>query len=344
MNIKNQGNLQQIILFIGLILFGTIGRYVLFGMGVQPFPNFEVIMVVTFLSVMLLRSPIALLVPLVSMIGSDLLIGNPIFIGDQMNRIVIFTYSGFAVIALISLLNKERLWRGLGRFRLKTVGMVAGLGVGFVLLYDIWTNLGWWYLMYPHDTSSLALVYTAGLPFMVYHLLSGIITFLALGLPILFYATNTKEQLHRQPFTLTTIQKLPAVLLVIGLIGLSFTGTAMTVPDKNEVWVEKSDLTSVRITIIGDQWTITDNMVAYPGDTAFSLLKRCSKEKEFTVDFTYYEQFDATLVNAINNAVGGTDGKYWQYYVNGELPNVGADKYIVSNGDILTWSFEVPPS
>ena len=344
MNIKNQGNLQQIILFIGLILFGTIGRYVLFGMGVQPFPNFEVIMVVTFLSVMLLRSPIALLVPLVSMIGSDLLIGNPIFVGDQMNRIVLFTYSGFAIITLITLLNKERLWRGLGRFRLKTVGMVAGLGVGFVLLYDIWTNLGWWYLMYPHDASSLILVYTAGLPFMIYHLLSGIITFCALGLPILFYAANTKEQLHLQPFTLTTIQKLPAVLLVIGLIGLSFTGTAMTVPDKNEVWVEKSDLTSVRIIIIGDQWTITDNMVAYPGDTAFSLLKRCSEETEFTVDFTYYEQFDATLVNSINNAVGGTDGKYWQYYVNSELPNVGADKYIVSNGDVLTWSFEVPPS
>jgi hypothetical protein len=344
MNIKNQGNLQQIIVFIGLILFGTIGRYVLFGMGVQPFPNFEVIMVVTFLAVMLLRSPIALLVPLVSMIGSDLLIGNPIFVGDQMNRIVIFTYSGFAIIALVSLLNKEKLWSGLGRFRLKTVGMVAGLGVGFVLLYDIWTNLGWWYLMYPHDASSLALVYTAGLPFMVYHLLSGIVTFCALGLPILFYVATTKEQLHLQPFRLTTIQKLPAVLLVIGLIGLSFTGTAMTVPEKNEVWVEKSDLTSVRITIIGDTWTIADNMVAYPGDTAFSLLKRCSEENEFTVDFTYYEQFDATLVNSINNAVGGTGGKYWQYYVNNELPNVGADKYILSNGDVLTWSFEVPPS
>ena len=74
MNIKNQTNLQQLIVMIGLILFGTIGRYVLFGMGVQQFPNFEVIMVVTFLAVMVLRSPLALVVPLASMIGSDLLI------------------------------------------------------------------------------------------------------------------------------------------------------------------------------------------------------------------------------------------------------------------------------
>ena len=337
-------NRQQLILIIGLILFGTIGRYVLFGMGVQPFPNFEVIMVVTFLAIMLIRSPVALVVPLISMIGSDLLIGNPIFVGDQMNRIVLFTYSGFAIIALITLFNKERLWNGLGRFRLKSVGFAVGLGVGFVLLYDIWTNLGWWYLMYPHDAPSLALVYTAGLPFMVYHLISGIITFCAIGLPIIVYAANKKELIHLQPFKLKTVQKLPAVLLVLGLIALSFTGTALKVPDKSEVWVEKSDLTSVRITIIGDDWTITDNLVAYHDDTAFSLLTRCSEENGFSVDSTFYEQFDATLINSINNAVGGTDGKYWQYYVNSDLPNVGADKYILSNGDILTWSFEIPPS
>ncbi len=156
MNMKNQVNQQQLITFIGLILFGTIGRYVLFGMGVQPFPNFEVIMVVTFLAVMLIRSPLALIVPLISMIGSDLLIGNPIFVGDQMNRIVLFTYSGFAIIGLLNLLNKNRLWSSLGQFRLKSVGLIAGLGIGSVLLYDIWTNMGWWYLMYPHDVSSLS--------------------------------------------------------------------------------------------------------------------------------------------------------------------------------------------
>lgn len=344
MDIKNLVNRQQLILLIGLILIGTIGRYVLFGMGVQPFPNFEIITVVTFLAIMLIRSPVALIVPLLTMIGSDLLIGNPIFVGDQMNRIVLFTYSGFAIIALISLLTKQRLWNRLGRFQLKTVGMAAGLGAGFVLLYDIWTNLGWWYLMYPHDAPSLALVYTAGVPFMVYHLISGIVTFCAIGLPILVYAANKKKHLHIQPFTLKTIHKLPAVLLVLGLIALSFTGTALQVPERSEVWVEKSNLTSVHLLIIGDDWTLTDNLVAYPGDTAFSLLTRCAEVKGFSVDFTYYEQFDATLINSINNAVGGTDGKYWQYYVNSELPNVGADKYILSNGDLLTWSFEVPPS
>jgi hypothetical protein len=344
MNMKNKVNLQQMITIIGLILFGTIGRYVLFGMGVQPFPNFEVIMVVTFLAVMLIRSPLALIVPLISMIGSDLLIGNPIFIGDQMNRIVLFTYSGFALIGLINLLNRNRLWNSLGQFRLKSVGLIAGLGIGFVLLYDIWTNIGWWYLLYPHDVPSLLMVYSAGLPFMAYHLISGVVTFCAIGLPVILYASKKKEDMHVQPFKLKTIHKLPAVLLVLGLITLSFTGTALKVPNKSEVWIEKSNLTSVRIVITADDWKITDNLVAYHGDSAFSLLERCSEKNGFSVDSTYYAQFDSTLINSINNAVGGTNGKYWQYYVNGELPSIGADKYILSNGDVLTWSFEVPPS
>jgi hypothetical protein len=344
MNIKNQTTIQQFIIAIGLIFFGTIGRYVLFGMGVQPFPNFEVIMVVTFLAIMLLRSPLALFIPLISMIGSDLLIGNPIFVGNQMNRIVIFTYSGFTMIALLSLFNKDRFWKGLGQFRLRTIGLAAGLGVGFVLLYDVWTNIGWWYLMYPHDVPSFTAVFIAGLPFMVYHMISGVVTFIAIAVPVMMYVTKNRESIHLRPFKLTAKHKIPAVLLVLGLVALSFSGTAMKVPQKSEVWFEKSDQTSVRIVIIGDGWTIKDNLVAFKGDTAFSILERCAQENAFSINATYYAQFDSTLVNSINNAVGGTDGKYWQYYVNGQLPMMGADKYLLTNGDSLQWSFEIVPS
>jgi len=344
MTIKNKINLQQMLTMIGLILFGTIGRYVLFGMGVQPFPNFEVIMVVTFLAVMLIRSPLALIVPLVSMIGSDILIGNPIFVGNQMNRIVLFTYSGFAIIALINLFNKDRLWNGLGQLRLKTFGFAAGLGVGFVLIYDIWTNIGWWYLMYPHNVTSLTAVFTAGLPFMVYHMISGVVTFIAIAVPVMMYVTMKKDTMQLRLFKEPTIMyKIPAILIVLGLVVLSFTGSAMKVPEKSELWFEKSDQTSVLIVIVGDDWSISDNLVAFKGDTAFSILERCSEKNGFPIDSTYYAQFDSTLINSINNVVGGTNGKYWQYYVNGEMLSVGANKCVITNGDSLRWSFEVPP-
>jgi hypothetical protein len=196
--------------------------------------------------------------------------------------------------------------------------------------------------MYPHTASSLAAVFTAGVPFMLYHMISGVVTFIAIAVPAIMYVTWKKDTVQFHPFKLTARHKIPAVLLVLGLVALAVTGTAMRVPQKSEVWLEKSNQTSVRITIAGDGWTITDNLVAYTGDTAFSILQRCSENQGFSVDSTYYPQFDSTLVNAINNAVGGTDGRYWQYYVNGQLPPVGADKYHMTNGDTLLWSFEVP--
>ena len=342
MNMKHQSNLQQFILLVGLILFGTIGRYVLFGMGVQPFPNFEVIMVATFLGVLLLKPTIAFIVPLASMIGSDILIGNPIFIGSQMNRIVLFTYSGFAIIALINIFNKNRLQNAFSKIRVRTVGLAAGLGVGFVLLYDVWTNLGWWYLMYPHDAASLAAVFTAGVPFMIYHMISGVVTFVAIAIPVLFFVSRRAPVV--QPKMVTSLHKLPVALVVLGLIALSFTGTAMQVPAKSEIWLGKTQQTSVTFVIKADGWTLDDQLVAYPGDTVFSLLKRSSSDHEFALKYTYYETYDATLVDSINNIAGGTDGKYWQYYVNGICPMVGADKYLVNNGDSVTWSFETVPS
>jgi hypothetical protein len=335
MNMKNQSTLQQIILLIGLILFGTIGRYVLFGMGVQPFPNFEVIMVATFLAVMLLPPTIAFIVPLASMIGSDLLIGNPIFIGSQMNRIVLFTYSGFAIIALINIFNKGRLEKAFGTIRVKTVGLAAGLGIGFVLLYDV---LGWWYLMYPHNGTTLAAVFTAGVPFMVYHMISGVVTFVTIAIPVLYIVSKKAPNVH--PMKLKSVYKIPVAIAVFGLVALSLSGTAMQVPQKSEIWLTKSQQTSVTFVIKADGWTLNDQLVAYPGDTVFSLLKRCSADHGFTLKYTYYQTYDSTLVDSINNIVGGTDGNYWQYYVNGVCPMVGADKYAVANGDSVTWSFE----
>jgi hypothetical protein len=340
MNIKNEKNIGQLILMIGLIVFGTLSRYLLVGAGLQPFPNFEIIMVVTFLAVMLMRSSLALLVPLITMISSDILLGNQIFMGDQMNRIVLFTYSGFAIIALLNLITRDRFWKGLRQVRIKSIGLIAGVGIGFVLLYDLWTNMGWWYLMYPHDASSLILVYSAGIPFMMYHLLSGLVTFCAIGAPVIFYYANKKENVNTQPLKLNRLHKVPALLVVVSLIALSFTGTAMNIPQNSEVWIEKSNQTSVRIEFVSPEWKLSENLIAYKDDTAFSLLKRCAEKHGFTVESTYYAEYDATWIDSINTIASGTEGKYWQYYVNGQLPIISADKFIVKNGDVLVWSFE----
>jgi hypothetical protein len=221
--------------------------------------------------------------------------------------------------------------------------MAAGLGIGFVLIYDVWTNIGWWYLIYPHTAGTLAAVFTAGVPFMIYHMISGVFTFAVIALPIVSYFSM--EHKIEMPHKIKITHKIPVAAITISLIVLSFTGTAMHVPEKSEVWLEQSDKTSVKVVILSDGWKIEDNIFAYEGDTVFSVLEKCSTRNHFSIKYTYYEQFDSTLINSINNAVGGEGGKYWQYYVNnGETPPmVGCDKYEVSNGDSIQWRFELVP-
>ena len=340
--IKNNNKVfSDILLLIGFIGLGTIGRTILVGWNLQPFPNFEIIMVMTFLAAVLLRPTMAIFVPLFSMIFSDLLLGNSIFVGSQMNRIILFTYSGFAMVALISLFKRDKFRKSLGEMRLKNIGIAAGLGIGFVLIYDVWTNIGWWYLIYPHTANSLAAVFTAGIPFMIYHIISGAFTFVAIALPVVSFVSV--EHKLEMPFKIKNTHKIVVAAVALCLIVLSFTGTAMQVPEKTEVWLENSDETSVKMVIIGDGWRIEDNIVAYEGDTVFSILEKISARNDFPLEYTYYEEFDALLINSINNDVGGEGGKYWQYYVNSDIPMVGCDKYDVSNGDCVEWRFEVPP-
>jgi len=327
---KTQFNFKQVMLTISLIVVGALGRYLLVSFNLQPFPNFEIVTVLVFLAAMLVSPILAMFVPLLSMISSDLLIGNPIFIGNAMNKIVLFTYSGFSLIALIGIFSRDRLAKRFSQFSLKNAGIVVGLGVGFVLLYDIWTNFGWWYLLYPHNLTSLATVYILGVPFMIYHLISGIITFTVIGVPIMFYITKKAEFPLIRPVKI--LYKLPAVALAICLIILSFTGAALKMPNKGEIWLEKSNEASVRIIIHGSDWTIDHNIVAQPGDTVYSLLIKCANRYGFSVESTYWEEYNATLIDAINGEKG-----YWMYYINGELDWTACDKKIVSNGDVIEW-------
>jgi len=317
-NLKpNRGLLFDILLLLGFIGIGTVGRTILVGWGLQPFPNFEIIMVLTFLAAIFLRP------------------------GSQMNKIVLFTYSGFAMIAVINIFNRNRFKNGLGKLKLKNIGIAAGLGIGFVLIYDVWTNVGWWYLIYPHNANTLAAVFSAGAPFMIYHMISAVFTFVAIALPVVSFVSM--EYKFELPKKIKTIHKIPVVAIALALVVLSLTGTAMQVPEKSEVWLENSDETSIKMVIIGDDWRIEDNIVVYNSDTVFSILEEVAKRNDISFEYTYYKDFDAVLIDSIGNDVNGDDDKYWQYYVNNDIPMVGCDQYFLSNGDYVEWSFEIIP-
>ncbi|MDO8514840.1 MAG: DUF4430 domain-containing protein [bacterium] len=46
-----------------------------------------------------------------------------------------------------------------------------------------------------------------------------------------------------------------------------------------------------------------------------------------------------TLVDGMHGNKNGTDKKYWQYKVNGVMPQIGADAYVLKGGDSVEWYF-----
>jgi len=76
--------------------------------------------------------------------------------------------------------------------------------------------------------------------------------------------------------------------------------------------------------------------------TVFSLLMELSVKENFEVDSTVYENM-GIFVESIDGLKGGTNDKWWQYWVNDKLGEVAADKKIVESGDKIEWKFELPP-
>lgn len=72
--------------------------------------------------------------------------------------------------------------------------------------------------------------------------------------------------------------------------------------------------------------------------TVFSLLEKLSVREKFKIEFTVYQEM-GVLIKNIDGVKNGTDNKYWQYWVNGELPMVAADRKEVKAGDKIEWKF-----
>ena len=147
-----------------LPIFATATMLILMGVGgriaLHDYPNFETVMVATFLAAMLLPTSASLIVTMTIMLLSDLYLG---YFGSS--KIIIFTYRSFEKISLITSIYKKRIDTGLN---VGSVYKFTASGVIFALVYDTWTNFGVFWLTYNHTVENLVLVYILGLPFMLY--------------------------------------------------------------------------------------------------------------------------------------------------------------------------------
>lgn len=77
------------------------------------------------------------------------------------------------------------------------------------------------------------------------------------------------------------------------------------------------------------------------GMTVFDLLSEKTQESNLYLKTKTYDL--GIFIEAIGDKENGEGGKYWLYYVNGELPMVAADKKELRPGDKVEFKFEESP-
>lgn len=91
----------------------------------------------------------------------------------------------------------------------------------------------------------------------------------------------------------------------------------------------------------GDGLPQTFQVEFQEGMTAFDLLRNKTEELNIALKTKTYDI--GIFIEAVGNKENGQDGKYWMYYVNGEMPMVAADKKEIKAGDKVEFKFEKSP-
>lgn len=79
-----------------------------------------------------------------------------------------------------------------------------------------------------------------------------------------------------------------------------------------------------------------ENLVSFTAVSGKSVLDQLKEQATVEVKDSSYGPY----VDAINGKVGGTDNKYWSFYVDGQLAQVGAAEYMPNGGELIEWKFE----
>lgn len=127
-------------------------------------------------------------------------------------------------------------------------------------------------------------------------------------------------------------------LALVALLCWSVIATVASVYYFQQYMSVRASLVQVSVTIdYGNGMVVThDEVYLFKDATVLDALRAVAE-----VNATYWPSFGAFFVESINGVINNADnnGKYWLYWVNGEHPPVGADKYVLRNGDLVEWKY-----
>lgn len=125
-----------------------------------------------------------------------------------------------------------------------------------------------------------------------------------------------------------------AAILMVAIAGL-YASTQLLQPAPVSAYV----VHLARLDLNGADWSMRYTSIATVNNTAFGLLLEASTRLGFSLAYVSYEIPKGVFVTAINGAVNGDGGRYWQYWVNGQYPSLAADHMALHDRDIVLWKF-----
>jgi hypothetical protein len=223
---KNFDNKKRLLIALILIGIGSIIRitlhnnlpsspsiYITINGLTQPMfllDLFFVIALISMISGLFLGGFYTFIIPISIMIVTDILLGN--------NWILLFTWSGFALLGLIGYILKRK-----NQINYKCLPRVFGIGIVGILSYDIWTNFGTWLGgWYPHTWDGLIICYTKALPFMFWHLLSTTVAILFVIVPIIYLKEHKLEipEFKIKPIEEKITFSMPILIMILALLSI----------------------------------------------------------------------------------------------------------------------------
>jgi hypothetical protein len=128
--------------------------------------------------------------------------------------------SGYVFIALIGFYTKRK-----SKLNYAFVPKILGAGIVGIIIYDLWTNFGFWLTYsklgwYPATLEGLATVYAGGIPFMIWHILSGAIAITVITIPVVYFKEHEIFNLEIviKPVEKYVIASVTMVLMVLSIV------------------------------------------------------------------------------------------------------------------------------
>lgn len=91
-----------------------------------------------------------------------------------------------------------------------------------------------------------------------------------------------------------------------------------------------------------DGWILKSTKVSFSdGESVHDVLQRVCKDKGIHMESAFTPAYDSAYVEGINQLYEFDCGELsgWMYSVNGWFPNYGCSKYVLSDGDVISWVY-----